>query len=359
MKVVSQDMRKQPQRPKRATLKDVAKLAGVSPTTVSFVINGKDARISVATADRVREAASELMYSPNSLIRALRFRRTETIGYCFPVRTSYLNVYVGAIFDGVHSGAEAAGYDLLIYRNRSENPIDIEASMFLDGRIDGLIYWPGAETPTLDRLAGASLPTVALLTTEVPDALGYCAVDEPQSADSAVEHLLGLGHERIAYVAAGTRLPHLAVRRDAFRTALAARGVDLWGVHEGRWSREVCAGVVEEWFDRWNRPTAICCAYDGMAFDLISELDNRGIRVPEHVSIISYEGIVPGTGQDGVSTLRQPVRAMGIWAAQSLADLIGGTDATDLRRAFPSELVGGRTTARAMRPETESVGVAR
>ena len=130
----------------------MARRSGVSTTTVSYILNGKEDRMSEKTVQKVKLAASELMYSPNGLIRALRSRRTGTIGFCYPVPLDYTNPYIAMMFDGVRAGAEESNFDVLIYGNRGKQPGNLDPAVFLDGRIDGLVFWPGLRPSHLGPL---------------------------------------------------------------------------------------------------------------------------------------------------------------------------------------------------------------
>ena len=325
----------------------MARRSGVSTTTVSYIFSGKEDRVSENTVLKVKRAASELMYSPNGLIRALRSRRTGTIGFCYPVRLDYTNPYIAMMFDGVRVGAEESNYDVLIYGNRGKQPGDIEPAAFLDGRIDGLVFWPGLGPPILERLANVGLPTVALLTSQVPEPFGYAATDEDQAAETALDHLISMGHTRIACVTGNSDYFHLARRKDAFLKAMSATGLIAAAVIDGHW-KAASLRLPEIQSRPTNRFTAVVCGFDDIAISLAAGFESRGIRVPDDVSLVSFEGIASGTGEGAITTLRQPIREIGRAAAVSLSELINGASPSLCRTLFPAELIAGRTTAHAV-----------
>ena len=322
----------------------MARRSGVSTTTVSYIFSGKEDRVSENTVLKVKRAASELMYSPNGLIRALRSRRTGTIGFCYPVRLDYTNPYIAMMFDGVRAGAEESNYDVLIYGNRAKQPGDVEPAAFLDGRIDGLVFWPGLGPPILERLSNVDLPTVALLTSQVPEPFGYAATDEYQAAKAALDHLISIGHTRIAYVTGNSDYFHLARRKDAFLKAMSAAGLIAAAVIDGHW-KAASLRLLEIRSRPTNRFTAVVCGFDDIAISLAAGFESRGIRVPDDVSLVSFEGIASGTGKGAITTLRQPIREIGRAAAVSLSALINGASPSLCRTLFSAELIVGRTTA--------------
>ena len=311
--------------------------------------------MSEKTVQKVKLAASELMYSPNGLIRALRSRRTGTIGFCYPVPLDYTNPYIAMMFDGVRAGAEESNFDVLIYGNRGKQPGNLEPAVFLDGRIDGLVFWPGLGPPILDRLSNAGLPTVALLTTEVPRPFGYSATDEFQAAETALNHLIAMGHRRFVYAAGNLDYFHLARRRDAFLKAASAMRLAAVTVIDGSVA-DAGLRLIEMQSSSEHRFTAVVCAFDNVAFNLAARFESQGIRVPHDVSLVSFEGVASGSREDAITTLRQPIREIGRAAAHNLKTLINGARPSLCRTLFPAELIVGRATAPVLVDELGSDG---
>src|SRR3569833_4005939 len=186
---------------RRATIHDVATLAGVSPSTISNHLNGKG-RMTESTRERIRAAMSELHFTPNSLVRAIRERKTNILG----VVTFGLNdlgdyrrqPIVVDVLGGINRVAGTRGYNVLLY---TALPVDQSASagsIFLDGKIDGLI-WVGPSNREMRHLyaARAGLPVMSLLARQ--DSIAYVDIDSIDAIRRVVMHLVEQGHRRIAY----------------------------------------------------------------------------------------------------------------------------------------------------------------
>jgi len=191
-------------RKERATIADVARLAKVSPTTISNFINAKG-RMSEETRRRIAQAMEELYFTPSALTRAIRQRRTHILGLLI-FGLHNLDASVGKsltppLLAGIYEAANQAGHDILVFTGWPNRPERHSGLDFLNGHIDGLLWVaPNLQTPVLERLATAGLPVVALLTRHVPDAVGYINADNIAAVQDVVAHLKAEGRKRIAYL---------------------------------------------------------------------------------------------------------------------------------------------------------------
>ena len=306
---------------KRTTIEDVAKRAGVGKVTVSYVLNGhaKATRISEGTQQRVRDAAESLQYRPNALARMLSQGRTDVLAVVFQRGSFFAGWYgfTAEVMRGVSSAAVELGYDLMLHTR--DLPPAAEADALADGRIDGALVLRDAGDPLVDDLARRSLPCVGFFSRGNGDG-PFVDADNRSGGRLATEHLLGLGHRRIAMV----RGPE---RSDASNDRYAGYGDAL--------SREEsvvsipCALSDFEPLRRAmtapDRPTAIFCWSDEVAIGVLSLLREMGLRVPEDVSLVGFDSLSACEHTaPPLTSVRQPVFEMAAEATRLLAALVRG-----------------------------------
>jgi LacI family transcriptional regulator len=334
---------------RRATSADVAARAGVSRTTVSFVLNDRaDAAIPEETRRRVEEAARELGYSAHGAARALAGGMSHTIGLV--LRQSPEQVSADALLAetlwGIGSEAHLGGFRVLV------EPLPPEGGRYSDlvrsQRVDGLIVsGPRTDDQELLQLVADGFPIIvqgSLPSLEAPSV----DVDNRAGARAAVEHLLSLGHRRIgcitnaplAYTAASDRL---AGYRDALVDA--DMGYDDALVVEGSFDATSGWSATRDLLDRVPALTALFVASDMVAFGALRALREAGRRVPEDVSVVGFDDIPVARHFDPpLTTIRLPARALGAAAGRALLDRLGGRLDTQ-RRLLPTELVVRDSTA--------------
>ena len=323
---------------------DVARAAGVSAATVSRALSGRG-RISDATRVRVRAAAAELGYVVSSAASSLATGRTANIGVVVPLLDRW---FFANVLDGIASRLAPRGYDITLY-SMSDDP-DQRAGV-LDvslrrGRVDGLIVLSLAlSEDEVDRLLSLGLPIVGLGATS--GRLPVLRVDDSALARLATEHLLGLGHRRIAHIGfsldgdPGFDIPSL--RRHGFDAAMTDAGVATplfapadFTIDDGHRA----AGAL---LDAADPPTAIFAASDEMAFGALFAARERGLDVPRDLSVIGVDGHEM-SGFFGLTTIAQFPHAQGERAGEAVLRAIEeGTDAAD--QTLPFELVRRSSTA--------------
>jgi len=342
----------EPQR--RATIHDVAAVAGVSNSTVSNYLNHKG-HMGPATRQRIEAAIEELHFTPSALVRAIRRRQTRILGVVlFGLDT--LDVEVGQsiappLLAGINRAAEDAEYDVLLYPGWLYRPRRHPGLPFLDGHIDGLLWVaPAMEEPTLQRVADAGLPTVALLTRHVPERVGFVNSDNVGAIGSMIDHLIGAGHQRIAYVGP-TYSSNYGDRHTGYLQSLAERRLPWkpeWEalIPEHHWMNDTYGAAIDRWLGLPDAPTAIITPSDGIAAIVVDEIIKRGLRVPEDFAVTGYDD-VPNAERiaGGLTTIRQPFRQIGIAAVERLLVLIEGADVTRCCVTLPADIVARTTTA--------------
>jgi LacI family transcriptional regulator len=311
-----------PHVPGRVTITDVARMAGVSVATVSKVMNGRYG-VAPATFERVMGIVNELGYETSLIAASLRRSKTNVIG----VLVTEFEPYSAELLKGISAAAHGTGYELLAYAGWAE-----------DSPRDG---W---ERRSLSRLAGTLIdgailvtPTVLMPETSVP----VVAIDPhtgrggPSTVDSdniggaraATDHLLQLGHTRIAHLRGRADLESSHLREQGYRASLEAAGVpvDPELVLDGEYRRKEGRERTLELLDRSAPPTAIFAANDLSALGAIAAAQELGLRVPQDVSVIGFDDIPEaGRSAPSLSTFAQPLHAMGAEAFRMLIDLLTG-----------------------------------
>ncbi|WP_022883651.1 LacI family DNA-binding transcriptional regulator [Glaciibacter superstes] len=273
----------------RATVKDVASRAGVSPKTVSNVVNGL-VPVSEKTRERVERALVELDYVPNLSARGLRTGRSGLIALALPnLQTAYSAEIVSAIVDIAH----ASGWSVQVEETGME-PVR-ERELLVKARahqIDGLILNPVVlEDSAIER--GTNLPPVVIIGEVEQELTDRVCVDSEGAAWEMTRFLLGLGHRSIVAVGAGARSVSAAghLRALGYRRAMSEAGLETIEVEEGTWSHAGGAAVVEEYLSHNDLPDAFFCFTDGLAIGALGTLAERGLFAPDDVSVAGFDDI--------------------------------------------------------------------
>ncbi len=326
------------------TIYDVAKAAGVGIGTVSRVINDS-ARVSPETRARVLAAIEELGYKPNPMARNLSRQRVRSIGVLLSFLTSPFQV---AVLQGIEQVISKAGYELVVYSIESPERRDLVLENLLDGlRLDGVIavsFAPGEHF--LQRFRRYQIPVV--VTDYHQEELPSVFVDNVRGGQMATQHLLGLGHRRIAYIQDHFQRPNGPQsnwpgqdRRQGYLRALEEAGVeaDPALIVESRGhSRARGSAAMARLLDQPNPPTAVFAASDMLALGAMEQIHQRRLRVPEDVALVGFDDIELAAFA-ALTTIRQPMRQMGRLAAQALVQLLAKEPLPALAQELPLTLV--------------------
>jgi LacI family transcriptional regulator len=335
------------------TIRDVARIAGVSLSTVSQVLNGHHGYASADTRDRVLAAARELNYRPNALARGLVTSRTGTLGL---VITDITRTLFPKVVAGIEQVASQHGYSVLLTCAGSADRERAALDTLLDKRADGIIFMSNtteAESGHLLMVAQQGVPIVAINRPLDTTALSQIVWDDVEVGRRATEHLISLGHRRIGHVAGTLAAPRRlsAVNRLAgFRLAMAEAGlpVDERLVIEGDFQHDGGFEAARRLLDLDQPPTAVFAASDSMAVGFINGLHRHRVRVPDDVS-------VAGANDDScavyveppLTTVRVPVAAAGRRAAEIvLAAITTRPTPPPIRETLAVDLLVRRSTQR-------------
>lgn len=306
----------------RPTSADVARLAGVSPTTVSLVLSGKAARISEGTKTRVLDAVETLGYRPNRAAQGLRRGRSSTIGLITDQIAA--QPFSGPIVAGAHDVAWERG-QMLIMVNATLNARRIEAAVdnLLDQQVDAVLFAAiGTREIRLPQQVHR-VPTVMVNAFSRDRDLPAIVPDEPAGARALADHVLALGHRHIAMLAGGRSAWATGVRVHATRQAMQAAGLrpDPTRLFYGNYRFDGGYELAQEAMRRTPRPTALLCGNDQMAAGAYLALARMGLRVPDDVTVVGYDDEpLAGILDPPLTTVRLPFYELGRLGASLLLD---------------------------------------
>jgi len=249
---------------------------------------------------------------------------------------------------GVADGISNAGCDMLFYSHLPKRmEIGLTATAFLDGRIDGLVMVGDlCDSILLETLASAQIPTTVMYRRDVPEGIASVDVDNESGITQIVQHLVGLGHRRIAFYVPYSTFNYRD-RSNAFRQAMIVAGrevaEDLCVV--GMDSHPGIPEVCDRWFGLAEPPTAIVAGDDYQAVLILEELGKRGMRVPEDISVTGFDDATAAANAPGLTTVRQPAYEVGLSAVQFVERQISGESVGEMQLVLPVELVVRGTTA--------------
>jgi LacI family transcriptional regulator len=333
------------------TIRDVARLAGVSLSTVSQVLNGREGYASAGTRERVLEAARELNYRPNALARGLVTSRTGTLGV---VITDITRGFFTQVVGTIEQVASAQGYSVLLACADGIQPEQTALETFLDKRVDGIVCMSSSVEASVDHILQVTRLGVPLVVINRPlqsTELNQIAWDDVEIGQRATEYLIGLGHRRIAHLSGlqPEPIPGAPARRAAgdrvagYLAAMEAAGlpIDESLIVPGGFDYQTAFAACERLFDRPDPPTAVFSASDSMAIAVVNALHRCHLRVPEDVSVVGANDDHFAVHVDPpLTTVRPPIAAAGRRAAELiLAAINGAGPASPVREVLPSELV--------------------
>ncbi|WP_318212767.1 MULTISPECIES: LacI family DNA-binding transcriptional regulator [unclassified Streptomyces] len=309
------------------TMSDVARHAGVSRTTVSFVLNDRPgAAIPDATRQRILAAIDELGYRPNAGARALAAKRSEWYGLITEIVTAPFAV------DVIKGAQDRAWLDrkfLLIAASEGDAAQEAAAlDKLLEQRVEGLLYattWHRAVT--LPR-AAREVPTVLVNCYDAEGELPSVVPDEVAGGHRAARHLVEAGHERIGFINLDPDIPAALGRREGYERALREAGLpsDPSLVVSGHATADGGYSAACALLDRADRPTALFCGNDRMAMGAYDAIKERGLRIPDDVAVVGYDNqeLIAAYLRPKLTTLALPFEAMGAKGVDMLAALAAG-----------------------------------
>ncbi len=307
------------------TISDVAAAAAVSVRTVSRVLNGSP-KVNAETRRRVQDVIDRFGFSPSLRARALAVGRSSLIGM---VHDDPNALVLDTVQRGIVDECVRRGYELVVHPavHRGVDPVEEIVRFVKRSRVDGLIVLPPvSEMPAIPKaLVPHRVPIVGLASVRIPSYPAMLVANERGGAEAIAQHLVALGHRRIALIT-GPRAFHSAIEREqGFRAALRGAGIALPPAYvaEGDYSFESGVAACEALVSRPDRPTAIFASNDIMAAGALKAATRLGLTVPDQLSVAGFDGsVIARMVSPALTTVHRPLRAMARDATALLIDMV-------------------------------------
>jgi LacI family repressor for deo operon, udp, cdd, tsx, nupC, and nupG len=333
------------------SIKDVARAARVSHSTVSRALRGSPL-VNPKTAARIRRLAQKIGYLPSALGRSLKTRRTLTIGV---VVNTIADPVMAELVAGIQEVTNRAGYSILLAESHSDPERELRAARaLLEHRVDGVLAAASRVGPDYRPLLEPLGVPIVLINNQHPKPYRHAVSIDSQPAGRAVtEHLVSLGHRRIAYI--GDRFGYQTdvERFTGYLEALAAHGLQQRPELAVKGDGMIAGGIeaMAALLELRRPPTAVFCYNDLTAIGAMRAIRSRGLRVPQDISVAGFDDLfISADTNPPLTTVRQPKAHMGALAAETLLKVLAGQECR-LEVRVPGELVIRESTA-PPRPET-------
>jgi len=330
---------------RKISIKDIAAAAGVSHSTVSRALRGSPL-LKPETIARIRRIAEQQGYTASAVARSLVTRRTQTIGV---VVTTIADSFVAEVVGGIEETANDHGYSVFLANSNAEPEREMKVvHSFAERRVDGIVVTSSRVgalyTPLLSQM---HVPIVLINNQHPGEFVHSVMIDNLEASRDAVNHLIGLGHRRIAYLGDRCGYQSDTERFAGYREALDCAGLPFQPelVAHGDGRPEGGLAAMQKLLSLADPPTAVFCYNDMSALGALKAVRDAGLRVPDEISLAGFDDLfVAQYSEPPLTTVRQPRRQMGRLAMETLLKLIEGGSVEELIRV-PGELVIRRSTA--------------
>jgi LacI family transcriptional regulator len=333
-------------------LEQIAKLSGVSRSTVSRVVNN-DPNVSSVTRERVMQVVKRVNYTPNAAARGLAAGRTRVLGLVIPmgVAALFADPYFPILIQGVSSTCNSRDYSVMLWLAEPEYERRMIRQIMYSGLVDAVIVSSMLMNDSLVQALGDGDLPFMLVGRHPTDAhANYVDADNLGGARDAVTHLLRMGRTCVATITGPQNMIAGADRLAGYLAALRDRAVvsDPNLIVEGDFTEAGGYHAMQQLLAR--HPDAVFTASDMMAIGALRALREAGLRVPEDVAVVGFDDLPQAArAEPPLTTVRQPVYRLGIMAVDSLLDLIDHHDSSPRRIVLPTELVVRSSCGSALR----------
>ncbi|MBR0082362.1 MAG: LacI family DNA-binding transcriptional regulator [Clostridia bacterium] len=326
------------------TLKDIAKVAGVSYATVSRALSGSS-EIGEDTRKRILKLCEEMGYTPNAVARSMVMKRTNILGL---IVASLDNPFMSELTTNIEIYARRCGYNLMVCNSSYDVDLEKEVFTLLVGRqVDGIILLPiSSESYESLKSLTAQVPTVFISENlqDLPE--DYVAVDNRQGMRIATEYLYSLGHRKILYFGCRSHSVTHRLRLDGYRQACESLGIEADVLYSpfSRSSHEAGYQLADEYFSGEHAHTAMLCATDSLAIGVMRAAFEHNISIPDQLSLMGFDNIsFAALPPINLTSIDQPKQQMATAAVDLLLDRIAKPEAGHTSVIVPPSLVERRS----------------
>lgn len=333
------------------TIRDIAKHAGVSVSTVSRVMNKKP-DVKPETQEKVTLAIEELGYSPNIVARGLVLKRSNVIGFIVP---DIMNPSFPELARGVVARAKTYGYSVMFFDTNHDSKVEKEAIRLLQSKqVDGIILsFDEANKDELEKLKLERFPVVQIYRKSSRSAISTIAIDNVGSGYTATSYLIGLGHRRIGHITTGKGSQSGQERLDGYKKALAEAEIpyDSALIQVGENKAEAGRECMERLLALQVKPTAVFASHDVMAIGAYEAVYNAGLSIPEDISVVGHDNNeMSRLIRPKLTTVDTHKDRLGQASVDLLMEEIEKAEPLNKERVFVTELIV-RESSRSMEPQ--------
>lgn len=332
-----------------ATIRDVARATGKSVAAVSAVLSGQTSgsiRVSEETRRNIEEAARALGYAPHPHARSLATRKAGVLGLVFPYVRAFTdqNPFCSRIMAGVFDEAVRLKQNVMLFTAVAGDGDTGAERTIVSPRVDGLILvLPRQESAVLEQCVHKGVPCVTIVHRTASEAEFSINADDLRGGRLAAEHLIELGHRRIAHLIGSAHISSSAPRRDGFAEALADAGLavrpELMVPAGFDWADGVAGLTRLLELPPRRRPTALFAANDLCAVGVLRQMQKLGMRAPDDLAVVGYDDTwLATTTSPPLTSVHMPIYDMGVAASRTLVALIEGQDVRDRHAVLPVSL---------------------
>jgi LacI family transcriptional regulator len=324
-----------------ATIKDVAKKANVSYTTVSRALNNKYG-VKKETRDRIVKAAAEMGYTCNAIARGLVKKKTNTIGLILPDIT---NPFFPEIAMGIEDGAHAKGYSVFLCNTNYDPEREAQYLKHLaEKRVDGIILVPASNERSLElnKISESGIPIVYACSYYLEGDRSYVAIDDERGGFLATRHLVEQGYSTIAYIGAKDETVKKDERLVGYKQALKKFGIPARDrlIYYCDHKMKTGHDIINKMISKKEVPRAIFAANDLLAIGVIQGAKELGLSVPGDIAVVGFDDIpFASLPEIQLTTISQPKQKMGELSINILLDIIFGNEQNTRRTILEPELV--------------------
>ena len=314
---------------RKPTIKDIARLARVSHTTVSRALNDRP-RVSRKTRERIRAIATKVNYQPNVAARSLKIRRTKTLGL---VITTIMNPFYPELAQGIENTAREMGYNIILCSTNYDISLERQHIDVLRGKgVDGIIFTSThLHDPNVQGLINEKFPIILvnrkIYDESVAHRVDYVVVDNVHGGFIAIEHLIRLGHRRIGIISGLSQSSASVERLEGVRRALTENGLNFEPdlVFEGDFLKASGMSAARRFSSMTHRPTAVFAVNDYMALGAMEGFIEEGFRIPHDMALVGFNDIeISRMRNIELTTIGQKTYEMGAIAVKALVEKIEG-----------------------------------